>query len=296
MKRIIQTTNSILQSNPPISLAIEESSDTIQYSSFGILPTKSSLWIPASGKSIYLTSVQVSAPLAVSFLLSDGNDTFLSLRVTESLGNASHRFYSAYELKPNHALMVNTADEQIKCTTSGAVSATQVAYNSRTDFTNVNNAIGLVNGSFSTLNSALLTQNAGRIVLGYTLRPSLYDSLEIQQVVIKYYCSLTLTLAVGTSSMILYWRPNPQAAWVELQQISLSLIGGINYLTTPVAHDITSAILAAGSPWDVLNTLQTSFVGVHTGLGLGNTIQLDAVEIEVCVNGKNQITVFGYEA
>ena len=59
---------------------------------------------------------------------------------------------------------------------------------------------------------------------------------------------------------------------------------------------ITSAVLAAESPWDVLSTLQTSFVGVHTGLGLGNAIQLDAVEIEVCVSGKNQITVFGYEA
>ncbi len=55
-------------------------------------------------------------------------------------------------------------------------------------------------------------------------------------------------------------------------------------------------MLEASAPWEVINNLQTSFVGSHTGLGLGNTIQLDAVEIEICATGKNQIVLFGYEA
>lgn len=96
--------------------------------------------------------------------------------------------------------------------------------------------------------------------------------------------------------MILYWRPNAQVAWTELEQISLSLIGSLDYLTNPIEKDITDAVLEASAPWEVINNLQTSFVGSHTGLGLGNTIQLDAVEIEICATGKNQIVLFGYEA
>ena len=126
--------------------------------------------------------------------------------------------------------------------------------------------------------------------------PAEYEYLEIQRVVIKYYCRLSLTIAVGVSSMILYWRPNSLENWIELQQINLSIIGSINYLTNPIEQDITEAVLEAQDPWDVINNIQTSFVGVHTGLGLGNIIQLDAVEIEICMTGKNQITLFGYEA
>ncbi|CAK7034834.1 hypothetical protein ACF3M2_06020 [Tissierella carlieri] len=96
--------------------------------------------------------------------------------------------------------------------------------------------------------------------------------------------------------MVLYWRPNPTANWIELQQINLSLRGTLDYLTNPIEHDITEAVLGVSNPWEVINTLQTSFVGVHTGLGLGNVIQLDAVEIKICMTDKNQITLFGYEA
>ncbi len=81
-----------------------------------------------------------------------------------------------------------------------------------------------------------------------------------------------------------------------MQQISLSIIGSANYLNNPIEHDITNMVREASDPWEVINNLQTSFVGTHTGLGIGNTIQLDAIEIEICMAGKNQITVFGYEA
>ncbi len=125
--------------------------------------------------------------------------------------------------------------------------------------------------------------------------PSNYAYLEITSVVIKYYCRLSLTLAVGVSSMILYWRPDSQANWTELQQMSLSLIGAIDYLTVPATYDITNAVLQASNPWEVISNMQTSFVGTHTGLGLGNAVQLDAVEVEICMSGKNQITLYGYE-
>jgi len=39
-----------------------------------------------------------------------------------------------------------------------------------------------------------------------------------------------------------------------------------------VAYDITTAVLGAPNPWEVITTLQTLFMGSHTGLGLGNSI------------------------
>jgi hypothetical protein len=296
VKQIIQGNNSILQNNQQILITMEESSDTIKYQSFSILSTKENIWTPGTQKSIFLTAVQVSAPLAVSILLSDGDDNFLSLRITKPFSTVSQHFSSAYKLKINNSLMVSTSDEEIEYNVYGAVSATQATFNNRSDFSNVNNTTGLANGSLAILNSALIFQSAGRIILGYNMLPSIYNYLEIERVVIKYYCRLSLTLSVGVSSMMLYWRPNSQKNWIELQQISLSLIGTINHLANPLEYDITNAILEAPDPWEVINNLQTSFVGLHTGLGLGNTVQLDAVEIEIFVAGKNKVTLFGYEA
>ena len=296
MKHNIQVKNSIPATNQQILLTIKKSSDIINYYSLGIQPSKTILWTPEPQKSIYLTSVQVCAPLAVSILLSDGDINFLSLKITQPFSTVSQSFPSAFKLTTGNSLMLSTSDEEISCNNYGAVTAAQVAYNSRSDFTNVNNAIGLSNGTLASLSSALLIQTRGRLVLGYSMLPTQYKYLEIKQVIIKYYCRLNLTLAVGVSSMILYWRPNIQADWIQLQQISLSIIGSANYLTNPIEHDITNMVREASDPWEVINNLQTSFVGTHTGLGIGNTIQLDAIEIEICMAGKNQITVFGYEA
>lgn len=295
MKQNIQD-NSILQDNQQTLLVLEESSDIVKYHSLGIQTTKDAIWMPGAQKSIFLTAVQVSAPLAVSILLSDGNNNFLALRVTEPFSTISQYFTSACKLQTNNPLMISTSDEEIKCNNFGATTVTQVDYNGRSDFTNVNNAIGLANGSVATLISGLLTQTRGRIVLGYNMLPSEYDYLEIKKVVIKYYCSLNLTLAVGVSSMIFNWRPNPLENWIQLDQINLSILGTINHLIAPLAYDITNTVLQSADPWQVISNLQTSFVGSHTGLGLGNAIQLDAVEIEVCLHGKNQVTLFGYEA
>lgn len=296
MKHNIQAKNNLPAANQQILLTIPESSDVIKYYSLGIQPSKTILWTPEPQKTIYLTSVQVSAPLAASILFGDDDINFLSLRITQPFGTVSQVFPSAFKLAIDNPLTLSTSDEEISCNIFGAVTAAQVAYNGRSDFTNVNNAIGLSNGTLASLNSALLNQTRGRLVLEYSMLPTQYKYLEIEQVIIKYYCRLNLTLAVGVSSMILYWRPNTQANWIELQQISLSIIGSANYLDNPIEHDITDMVRGASDPWEVINSLQTSFVGTHTGLGLGNTVQLDAIEIEICMAGKNQITIFGYEA
>lgn len=296
MKHNIQARDNVPAANRQILLNIKKSSDIINNYSSGIQPSKVILWTPEQQKSIYLTSVQVSAPLAASIILSDGDINFLSLRITQPFSTVSQAFSSAFRLTSGNSLMLSTSDEEISCNTSGAATAAQVAYNGRSDFTNVNNAAGLSNGTLAVLISGLLNQTRGRLVLAYSMLPAQYRYLEIEQVIIKYYCRLNLTLAVGVSSMILYWRPNTQVDWIKLQEINLSIIGSANYLTNPIEHDITDMVLGASDPWEVINNLQTSFVGTHTGLGLGNTVQLDAIEIEICMAGKNQITVSGYEA
>lgn len=296
MKQIVKRNNSILQNNQQILSSKEESSDIIKYHSFGILGSKETIWIPEMDKSIFLTAVQVSAPLAISVLLSEGNNSFLSLRITEPFTTVSQHFSSAYKLGINNGLMIGTSDEETKCNTFGAINSTQIDYNGRSDFTNINNAIGLANGTVASLNSGVITQTRGRLILGYNMLPLQYDYLEIEKVIVKYYCRIGLVLAVGVSSMIFSWRPDSQATWIQLGELSLSIIGSIDHLTNPVIYDITNDVLSAANPWEVINNLQTSFVGTHTGLGLGNVVQLDAIEIEICMTGKNQITLFGYEA
>ena len=274
----------------------KNTADIIKHQAFSLLQEATPVWTPAPQKRIHLTAVQASAPLGVTISLSSGDgQNLLSLRISNAFATISRSFSSPCRLKSGDAVFIRTSDEETACETFGAANATQVAYNSRSDFSNAGNAAGLSDGQYATLNSGLLIATRGRIELGYSMNLAAINQLQIESVVIKFYCRLSLTLAVGTSSMIFYWRPNSADSWIELQQASLSLLGTLNYLTTPLEADITAAVLAAASPWEVIQNLQTSFVGTHTGLGLGNVIQLDAVEVEICVTGMNHITLFGYE-
>lgn len=270
--------------------------DTIKYLTFNVLSSPTTVWTPASQKSINLTTVQVAAPLGVTITLSsDSGSPFLSFRLTQAAAAKNLSLPSAYRLAKGNSVFVRTSDEQTACNTFGGATATQVAFNGRSDFTNVSNAVGLDNGQVATLSSALLTQTGGRINLTYSMSIGDINQFQIKSVVIKCYCRLALTLAVGTSTMTFYWRPSSSVDWLQLQQVSLSLIGTADYLTTPLTQDITAPVLAAANPWEVIANMQTSFTGLHTGLGLGNSIQLDAIEVEVCVTGMNKITLLGFE-
>jgi len=274
----------------------QKTTDIIKYSTFNVLSSPAAVWTPASLKTINLTAVQASAPLGITITVSsDSGSPLLSFRLTQAVAAKNLLFPSACRLAKGNSVFVRTANEETVCNTFGAATANQVAFNGRSDFTNVANAVGLANGQVATLASALLNQTGGRIVLTYSMSMGDINQFQIKSVVIKCYCRLALTLAVGTSTMTFYWRPSSAADWLQLQQVSLSLTGTMNYLTTPLTQDITASVLAAANPWDVIANMQTSFTGLHTGLGLGNSIQLDAVEVEVCVTGMNKITLFGFE-
>jgi len=271
--------------------------DTTKHIAFNELPTEVPIWTPAPQKSIFITGLQASAPLGITIILSrNGNSDFLSIRPTAQLTNIIQHFPSPYKLARDETIYVRTAGKETKCEKFGASNATQVDFNLRSDFIDVSNAVGLANGSLASLNSALIIPTSGRIVLDYQAMLPEYSRLQIERVVLKYYCRLSLTAQIGISTMFLYWRPNPTDSWIELQQLSRSIIGTLDFLSNPIEHDITDAVLSAPDPWNVIHQLQTSFAGIHTGLGLGNTIQLDAVELEICVSGINEITVFGFES
>ncbi len=292
-----RTNQNLLSSGQQPLSKKKKPADSSRYFSFNALTEPVAVWTPASQKCLYLTTVQLAAPLGVTITLSsDGNQQLLSFRLTQAAPSVSQTFPSGCRLSCGSSLLVRTSDEESDCETFGASTASQTAVNGRSDFTNVANAAGFADGQVATLNSALLTQTGGRIVLPYSIAIAALNQLQLTSVMLKFYCRLALTLAVGTSTMILYWRPNAAVDWTQLQQLSLSLIGTLNYLTTPLEQDITAAVLAADNPWEVITNLQTSFVGTHTGLGLGNTIQLDAVEVEICMTGLNTMTLCGFEA
>lgn len=273
-----------------------KTTDTVKYSTFNVLSSPIAVWTPASQTTINLTAVQAAAPLGVTITLSsDSGNPFLSFRLTQAAAAKNLPLPSPYRLAKGNSIFVRTSDEQSTCTTFGGATATQVAFNGRSDFTNVSNAVGLDNGQVATLSSAVLNQTGGRINLTYSMSMGDINQFQIKSVVIKCYCRLALTLAVGTSTMTFYWRPSSAVDWLQLQQVSLSLVGTADYLTTPLTQDISASVLAATNPWDVIANMQTSFTGLHTGLGLGNSIQLDAIEVEVCVTGMNKLALFGYE-
>lgn len=271
--------------------------DDTKYLSFGSISEPVEFWTPANQKAINLTAIQVSAPLGVTVTLSSNDQhTLFSFRLTQSNTTISQTLPAPCRLEKNQSILVSTSAEEIDCNSFGASTATQTAINSRSDFTDVANAVGLADGHVATLNSALLAQTGGRIGLTYSIGTAAMSQLQIESVVLKFYCLLELTLEVGISTMTLYWRSTSSGNWTELQQLSRSIIGSLNYLTTPLEQDITAAVLASAHPWEVIANLQSSFVGTHTGLGVGNTIQLDAVEVEICVTGLNEITLCGFEA
>jgi len=294
MKQIFQANQALGQNSSKVYAAIPKGSPQIVYEELNGQVTPKTLWTPQTDKSIYLTGVQACAPLGASIILSEENNDFLALNTTEAMNTVNRNFSAPYKLQPNASLRVRTADEQLKCNTSGATTATPEPIGNRNDFTDVNNALGLHNGTYATLSSILLIQAAGSIVLGYNLLPAMYDQLEIESVVLKFYFGITLGVAL-TTTVNLNWRPNPSASWILLQTIQVFVIGSVDYLTNPLQFDITTDVLAAPDPWNVISNLQTSFEGIHTSTLLGNTINLDAVEVEICTTGKNKITVVGYE-
>lgn len=87
----------------------EYPSDIVLFQTFSTIQTNTPIWTPASGKSIFLTALQVSGsvPMAIG-LNRENNATFMSILLTSSLATYGESFSSPIEFEPDEVISVTT--------------------------------------------------------------------------------------------------------------------------------------------------------------------------------------------
>lgn len=87
----------------------EYASDIIKYRTFSTIQTNVSIWTPATGKSIYLTAMEVStsAPTTIT-LARNTNTAFMSIVLTSSLATYSESFPSPIKFNIDEIIHLST--------------------------------------------------------------------------------------------------------------------------------------------------------------------------------------------
>lgn len=84
-------------------------SDIVLFQNFSTVQTNTVLWTPDTGKSIFLTALQISAAIPVAVQLNRGsNSPFLSVILTSALATYGESFPSPIKLNPNEGITVTT--------------------------------------------------------------------------------------------------------------------------------------------------------------------------------------------
>jgi hypothetical protein len=100
----------------------EYASDIILYNTFSTLQNNTPIWIPATGKRIFLTAIQASSLAALIVKLSRAsNATFLSVNLTTSFATYSESFSSPIKFAPNEIISLST-------NTAGTINITLLGY------------------------------------------------------------------------------------------------------------------------------------------------------------------------
>lgn len=100
----------------------EYPSDTILFQSFSTIQTNTPIWTPDSGKSIFLTSLQVSAPAPLAINLNrGGNLPFMSIILTNTLATYGESFPSPIRFNQDEVISITT-------TTAGPINITLLGY------------------------------------------------------------------------------------------------------------------------------------------------------------------------
>jgi len=100
----------------------EYPSDIVKFQSFTTVQTNTSLWTPASGKSIFLTAIQASAAVPIAIQLNRaGNAPFFSIILTSTQATSSASFPSPIQLEPDEGITVTT-------NAAGTVNITLIGY------------------------------------------------------------------------------------------------------------------------------------------------------------------------
>lgn len=91
-------------------LTREYPSDIILFQTFTAIQTNTPIWTPASGKSIFMTALQVSAAVPVVIKLNRGGySPFMSIILTSSLATCSESFPSPIRFNPDEAVSITTS-------------------------------------------------------------------------------------------------------------------------------------------------------------------------------------------
>ena len=88
----------------------EYASDIVLFQTFSTAQTNTAIWTPSSGKSIFLTAFQVSAPAPLTIQLKRGsNNLFLSIILTTTLATYGESFSSPVKFNPDEVISVTTS-------------------------------------------------------------------------------------------------------------------------------------------------------------------------------------------
>ncbi len=100
----------------------EYPSDIVLFQTFTVIQTNTPVWTPDSGKSIFMTALQVSATVPVVIQLNRGNiSPFMSIILTSSLATYSESFPSPIQFNSDEAVSVTTS-------AAGTVNITLIGY------------------------------------------------------------------------------------------------------------------------------------------------------------------------
>ncbi len=100
----------------------EYPSDIVLFQTFTAIQTNTPIWTPDSGKSIFMTALQVSATVPVVIQLNRANHSpFMSIILTGSLATCSESFPSPIRFNPDEAVSVTTS-------AAGTVNVTLIGY------------------------------------------------------------------------------------------------------------------------------------------------------------------------
>ncbi|SHN75179.1 hypothetical protein [Desulfitobacterium chlororespirans] len=100
----------------------EYPSNIVLFRTFTSAQTNTALWTPASGKSVFMTALQVSASVPVTIQLNRGsNAAFMSIMLTSALATYGASFPSPVQLNQDEAISVTTS-------AAGTVNITLMGY------------------------------------------------------------------------------------------------------------------------------------------------------------------------
>lgn len=99
----------VLNLEGDLFLTREYASDIIIFRTFSSVQTNAPIWTPASGKSIFLTALQVSASSpAIITLNRENNNPFISIILTNTLATYSESFSSPIRFKLDEGITITS--------------------------------------------------------------------------------------------------------------------------------------------------------------------------------------------